>query len=101
MPYADGGRGDRLLLGLVSWGLGAAAVIRPGIRWTSAVSLLSCCVSLLVQLAEVHRLTELGDWSALMDTMEDLIVDGFAAAVVALIGYSANKRKHTRTKNEP
>lgn len=39
--------------------------------------------------------------AALMDTMEDLIVDGFVAAVVALIGYSANKRKHIRTRNEP
>lgn len=70
-----------LLLGLVSWGLGAAAVIRPGIRWTSAVSLLSCCVSLLVQLAEVHRLTELGDWSALMDTMDAVL----AAAILLMV----------------
>lgn len=73
-----------LLLGLVSWGLGAAAVIRPGIRWTSAVSLLSCCVSLLVQLAEVHRLTELGDWSALMDTM-----DAVLAAAILLMAVTA------------
>lgn len=73
-----------LLLGLVSWGLGAAAVIRPGIRWTSAVSLLSCCVSLLVQLAEVHRLTELGDWSALMDTM-----DAVLAAAILLVAVTA------------
>ena len=70
-----------LLLGLVSWGLGAAAVIRPGIRWTSAVSLLSCCVSLLLQLAEVHRLTELGDWSALMDTMDAVL----AAAILLMV----------------
>ena len=73
-----------LLLGLVSWGLGAAAVIRPGIRWTSAVSLLSCCVSLLLQLAEVHRLTELGDWSALMDTM-----DAVLAAAILLMAVTA------------
>ena len=73
-----------LLLGLVSWGLGAAAVIRPGIRWTIAVSLLSCCVSLLVQLAEVHRLTELGDWSALMDTM-----DAVLAAAILLMAVTA------------
>lgn len=73
-----------LLLGLVSWGLGAAAVIRPGIRWISAVSLLSCCVSLLLQLAEVHRLTELGDWSALMDTM-----DAVLAAAILLMAVTA------------
>lgn len=73
-----------LLLGLVSWGLGAAAVIRPGIRWTSSVSLLSCCVSLLLQLAEVHRLTELGDWSALMDTM-----DAVLAAAILLMAVTA------------
>jgi len=74
-----------LLLGLVSWGLGAAAVIRPGIRWTSAVSLLSCCVSLLLQLAEVHRLTELGDWSALMDTMDAVLAAAILLMAVTVV----------------
>lgn len=73
-----------LLLGLVSWGLGAAAVIRPGIRWISTGSLLSCCISLLLQLGQVHRLTELGDWSALMDTM-----DAVLAAAILLMAVTA------------
>lgn len=73
-----------LLLGLLSWGLGIAAAVRPGIRWASAGSLLSCCVSLLLQLAEVHRLTELGDWSALMDTM-----DAVLAAAILLVAVTA------------
>ena len=33
---------------------------------------------------------------ALLDTMEDMIVDAVAAAVVAIIGYRANKRKTTK-----
>ena len=33
---------------------------------------------------------------ALLDTMEDMIVDAVAAAVVAIIGYRANKRKNAK-----
>jgi len=33
--------------------------------------------------------------------MEVLIVDGVAAAVVAIVGYEANKRKNLQVKNEP
>ena len=34
-----------------------------------------------------------------MDTMEDMIVDAFAAAIVAFAGYKANKRKAAAERN--
>ena len=34
--------------------------------------------------------------AALLDTMEDMVVDAVAAAIVAIIGYKANKRKTTK-----
>ena len=33
---------------------------------------------------------------ALLDTMEDMVVDAVAAAIVAIIGYRANKRKNAK-----
>lgn len=34
--------------------------------------------------------------AALLDTMEDMVVDAVAAAIVAIIGYRANKRKNAK-----
>lgn len=69
-----------LLLGLVSWGTGAAAMAKPGLRWLSAASFVTCGAALFVQLLEVNRLVEIGDWSALMDT-----IDAVAAAALILL----------------
>ena len=79
-----------LLLGLLSWGLGLGAVLRPGTRWLSIGSLLSCGGALLVQLLEVHRRVELGDWTALMDTMDAVVLAAIVLlAVTALLNLAA------------
>ena len=63
----------------------------------------SCDTILGLNMQKVYKAdgTALIGAAALMDTMEDLIVDGVAAAVVAIVGYKANKRKNLQVKNEP
>lgn len=39
--------------------------------------------------------------TALLDTMEDLVIDAIAAAVVAVAGYKANKRKSNAERTVP
>ncbi len=50
-------------------------------------------LGLNMQKAYLANGTALVGKAALMDTMEDMIVDAIAAAVVAFAGYKANKRK--------
>ena len=79
-----------LLLGLASWGLGGAAILLPKSRWLSGVSLLCCAVSLLLQLAQVHRLVQIGDWSALMDIMDAVLMAALMlTAVTAALNLAA------------
>ena len=63
----------------------------------------SCDMILGLNMQKVYKAdgTALIGAAALMDTMEDLIVDGVAAAVVAIVGYKANKRKNLQVKNDP
>lgn len=76
-----------LLFGLVSWGMGIGAVARSHSRLLSAGSILLCALSLMLQLAEIHRLVQLGDWSALMDTMDAVLL---AAAVLLAVTAGLN-----------
>lgn len=83
-----------LLLGLASWGLGGAAVLLPESRGFGGMSLLCCAVALLLQLAQVHRLVQIGDWSALSDTMDAVLLAALVlTAVTALLNLTAYFRK--------
>ena len=83
-----------LLLGLASWGLGGAAIRFPASRWLSGGSLLCCAVSLLLQIAQVHHLVQIGDWSALSDTMDAVLLAALVlTAVTALLNLTAYFRK--------
>lgn len=70
-----------LLLGLLSWILGAAAIRKPFSLLTPA-SLLFCSLSLLLQLVQARSLVLLGDWSALMDTMDAVVLAATALQTV-------------------
>lgn len=63
-----------LLLGLASWLLGICAIAKPGTGWLSLASLVSCGAALLAQLLEVNRRVGLADWSALLDTMDAVLL---------------------------
>lgn len=70
-----------LILGLAAWGLPLLAIGKKYRFALCCIGSLSCCVtSLLLQLLEVKRRVALSDWSALMDTMNAVIL-----AVVVLI----------------
>lgn len=56
-------------------------------------------LGLNMQKAYTAEGTALIGTSALLDTMEDMIVDAGAAAVVAIAGYKANKRKDSEERN--
>lgn len=58
-------------------------------------------LGLNMQKAYTAEGTALIGTAALLDTMEDMIVDLGAAAVVAIAGYKANKRKDSEERNMP
>ena len=58
-----------ILLGLIALGFGVHSVSRKGCLICCSVSLGSCGLSLLLQLAELNRLSVLADWSAIQDTL--------------------------------
>lgn len=69
-----------LILGLVAWGIPLCAIGRK-YRWgICCIASLSCCaLSLFLQLVEVKHRVGLNDWSALMDTIDAVVL---AAAVM-------------------
>ena len=72
-----------LALGLLAWALPIVYLMiwkrRNLLCWGS---LSACALSLLMQLREVARLTDKGDWSALMDTIHAV---NFCAAVLVSV----------------
>ena len=71
-----------LISGIVSWACGIAAVEKRGCPWWIFASIASCCGAMLFQLMEVRRRVALSDWSALMDTIDAVVL----AAAVLLVG---------------
>lgn len=74
------------MFNLLSLALGLAAILFAihsiRVHFCPACCILSftcCCGALTSQLLEVRHLVDIGDWSALMDTMDAVI---FAAAVL-------------------
>ncbi len=57
-------------------------------------------LGLNMQKAYLANGTALVGKAALFDTMEDMIVDAFAAAIVAFAGYKANKQKAAKERKE-
>lgn len=71
-----------LILGLLAWTVPLLAIGKKYRFALCCVGSLSCCVvSLLLRLLEVKRRVDFSDWSALMDTMDAVVL-----AAVVMIG---------------
>ena len=75
-----------LLLGLAAWGLPFLAVKKKDQFGLCCLGSFGCCIlSLLFQLFEVKNRVNLGDWSALMDTMQAVILAAVAMVVIMVV----------------
>lgn len=75
-----------LILGLIAWIIPLLAIGKKYRFALCCIGSLSCClVSLLLQLLEIKRRVDLGDWSALMDTINAVILAAVVMLVVTLI----------------
>lgn len=76
-----------LLLGFVAWGLGLAAIIRAktgGSYVTTVLSFSFCAVSLILQLFEVQNRVNIGDFSAIADTIRAVILAAVTLVAVTV-----------------
>lgn len=73
------------VLGLGAWGLGIVALSRRGSGRASAGSFGLCACALLLQIFEVGNRVNLGDYSALEDTIGAVILAGVVLVAVTLI----------------
>lgn len=72
-----------IILGLTAWVLPLVhLMVRKRRTLLCCGSLTACALSLLFQLREAARLTDKGDWSALMDTIHAV---NFCAAVLVAV----------------
>lgn len=75
-----------LILGLVAWILPLLAIGKPYRFVLCCIGSTVCCTgSLLLQLLEVQNRVHLEDWSALMDTVDAVILAAVVMLVVTLI----------------
>lgn len=61
-----------LLLGLLAWAVGIAAIVQKGRPWGVFVSMGLCGAALAVQFFEIARLVAIEDFSALLDISDTL-----------------------------
>lgn len=71
-------------LGLLSWGLGIAALVLRSGR-LSVCSLACCALALLLACADFYYGIQREDWSALMDTSEAMLRCGVILTAVSLL----------------
>lgn len=76
-----------LVLGLLAWGLGVAAVCRKRCSWCMFDSMALCGLSLVLQLFEVARRAEIPDFSAIQETAPTL---ASAAALLLAVTVGLN-----------
>ena len=74
-----------LLLGLAGWVLALGAIAKKGSYAHSIGSLTLCGAALVVQFFEIRRRGEMGDWSALMDTVPALAMVAALLLAVTLV----------------
>lgn len=83
-----------LLLGLTAWVLGARAVAR---RRVSLLSFGCCLLALVLQFAELTHRAEIGDISAILDTVRAITL---AAATLSAGTISLNALAHLSSRGE-
>ena len=81
-----------LLLGLAAWGFGIAALRR---RKISLTSFALCLLALVLQFAELTHRAQIGDVSAILDTVRAVTM---AAAVLSTITLLLNILAYLRSK---
>ena len=81
-----------LLLGLAAWGFGIAALRR---RHASLTSFALCQLSLVLQFTELTHRAQIGDVSAILDTVRAVTM---AAAVLSAGTLFLNTLAHLRSK---
>lgn len=70
-----------IVLGLLAWGIGIAGIFRKRNRWCVFSSFTLCGGALVCQFYGFARLTKIGDWSSI----EDTIHVAAACAVILLV----------------
>lgn len=86
------------VLGLAAWVIPLCAIGRKYRFGICCISSLSCCaLSLLLELMEVKRRVGLNDWSALMDTIDAVVL---AAVVMIVIMVISNMFALWRTQKQ-
>lgn len=88
------------ILGLLSWAIPVVAMRQK--RWAHndagfcLVSFAACALALIMQIFEMSHRAHIGDWSAILDTIDAV---GFAAVTLAAVAIFLNalalkRRKH-------
>jgi len=83
-----------LILGLASWVLAGIAILKINTNSLSFLSLTCCALSLVFQILEINNRVNLGDFSAIMDTIGAVVL---AASVMSGIAILLNLAALTRT----
>lgn len=79
-----------LVLGLLAWGLGVAAIRKRGCPWRVAGSFTCCGAALLLQHMDMDHLARIGDIAALLDTAyARVFAGGVLLAVTVGLNYAA------------
>ena len=75
-----------LVLGIGAWGVAAAAISKPAKSHISTVlSFALCAISLVVELFEISRRVNLGDYAAIEDTIRAVIIASIVLVVVTIV----------------
>ncbi|MBR6653362.1 MAG: hypothetical protein IKL27_01385 [Oscillospiraceae bacterium] len=74
-----------LILGLAAWAFAIAAIIKNDKRCHSFISFTACNLSLVFQILEIHNRVNLGDFSAIMDTIGAVVLASVVMSSVTII----------------
>ena len=74
-----------LLLGFSAWAFAIAAIIKRNKYFLSFISFLSCIISLIFQILEINNRVNLGDFSAIMDTIGAVVLASVVMSGVTII----------------
>lgn len=90
-----------LLLGLAAWVVPAAAAVRKkNAAESCAVSFLLCSVSLVLQLVNVMYLSRIGDFAAIDDTINAVVLAAGVLLAVAVIVNAAALARGRKGKTD-